>query len=468
MRERNRPAFVVFDPPGSMVRKLGTYLTLHGIPFLNDAVRETSGVLGYTFCARSQNPDPDQEEAENRETISDVIAALLRAEGKMDATKNQMIQRGLIDALMLLIYQDTPCPFYLLQHCFFGESEQAQYLLAHCTSPEIALRFAYYHGLKGPQRQFEVGPAERRLMTVCSCPQFRKRCQETFDLAHFLNNGGILLMDGSSKGNLSREDASLVMGMVLLRIISLARSGKLTRRVVLIIDEGINTGLIDGNLARALKEAGKWGLEFHILMQVPETVDPEVSEGINQCCTIKYCFKQASPKSARFLAEILGTLTMDPMRVKEVITRIRKEHSGDVEIQRITHTNESEDEHGNKRKGITEGHIAIPKFIERTEEEIVRMSLDDQIKLMAQNLMLLTVGWCIIQYGSDVVIGDKQLPMLPMPERANWPSQLIPRITLGERKLSQYLESLKCLPAYKTPETFICTTQKKKRKTAMD
>ena len=468
MTKPDRDAFVVFDPPGSMTKKIATSLAIHDIPFMYDAVNETSNNPGYTFCSRSANPDSDQQEAENRETISDVIAVLVRAEGKMTATKNQMIQRGLTDALLLHIYQDTPSPFDLLQHCFIGESEQSQYLMAHCTNPEVFLRFLYYHSLKGQQRAFEVGPAERRLMTVCSCPQFRRRCRETFDLAAFLNGGGILLMDGSSKGNLSREDAALVQGMVLLRVIALARSGKLTRRVVLIIDEGLNAGLIDGNVALALKEASKWGLIFHILMQTPETSDPDVSEAINQCCKIQYLFKQASPRAADFLARIVGTLTLDPMRVKEVITRIRKEHSGEVDIQRITHNNESEDEHGNKRTGISEGHIAIPKFIDRTEEEYVRMSLNEQIQLMAQNLMRLTVGWCIIKYGSEVVIGTEPLKLLEFPARADWPWQLSPRITLAERKLSVYRDYLKTLPAYQTPEPFVCKPTKKTRKSGMD
>ena len=48
MTKPDRDAFVVFDPPGSMTKKIATYLAIHDIPFMYDAVNETSNNPGYT------------------------------------------------------------------------------------------------------------------------------------------------------------------------------------------------------------------------------------------------------------------------------------------------------------------------------------------------------------------------------------------------------------------------------------
>ncbi len=467
MLERNRPAFFVFDPPGGMARKFATYLVLHGVDFLLDKLDKTTHGLGFPFCPPSLNSDPDQQEAENRQTISETNAAVVRSEGKLDTTKNHMIHRGLSDAFLLLIYQRTPVPFYLLKDCFNGDTDNAQYLLRNCTNPEIVLRFEYYHALRGQQRQFEVGPAERRLIEICGCPQLRKRCQATFDLEAFINGGGIALFDGSSLNNLSRQDAALIMGMVLLLLIALARSGRLKRRLVIVIDEGLNAGIIDANITRALKEAGKWGIEFHLITQSPLFSDPEITEGLMMCDVI-YFFKQINPKAAMFAAEICGTMTLDPLKVKEIITRVHKEHAG-VDIQEIETSSEQFDPHGKKRGGgKNKGFIALPIYRDKEEQQIVRQSLDDQIKLMAQHFMLLGVGETVIKEGSTVVQPPGQLPMLDMPLRANDPWQLFPRITLGERKLQVYLDSLKTRPEFQFPLPFTTCLPKKQRRTAME
>ena len=89
----------------------------------------------------------------------------------------------------------------------------------------------------------------------------------------------------------------------------------------------------------------------------------------------------------------------------------------------------------------------------------MRFSLDEQIKLMAQKMMLHFVGCCTIKNGTNVVQFDTPLPMLQMPNHGDWPWQLKPRISLGERKLSVYLDSLKSLPAYQPRQPFVCNQQ---------
>src|SRR5207253_2035067 len=118
-------------------------------------------------------------------------------------------------------------------------------------------------------RRTETAPAERILRAVCTSPAFTIRSGgATFDLRRFLDGRGILILDGSSQGNLSRDAASVMMGAVILRVIQHGRTG-VQSRVVLVLDEAVNAGLVGLHESQALSEAGKWGLEFHILVQDP-------------------------------------------------------------------------------------------------------------------------------------------------------------------------------------------------------
>src|SRR5205823_12960926 len=142
-------------------------------------------------------------------------------------------------------------------------------LLAHCTDPALLRKFQEYASLSPTARRTETGPAERILRAVLTSPAFRVRSGEaTFDVGRFLDDRGILILDGSSRGNLSRDAASVMMGAAILRVIQHCRTGAKSK-VVLVLDEAVSAGLIGVHESQALSEAGKWGLEFHILVQNP-------------------------------------------------------------------------------------------------------------------------------------------------------------------------------------------------------
>ncbi|MFN0018079.1 MAG: hypothetical protein ACKVP0_07465 [Pirellulaceae bacterium] len=464
---RDAPALLLFDPAGELARKAAKYLALQRRPFLYDALAETKNVLGYDFLPRSFNPDPDQQEAENNESISDGISVLVRAEGKLDASANKNIRLGLYEALSLYIYQKTPVPFYLLKDCFVGESDAAQFLLQNCARPEWVLRFQYYHGLRGQQREYLVGAAERRLTEACECVQFRRRCIPTFNLAELLCQGGALLIDGSSQGNLSRQHMTFLMGMLIILLISLARSGKLKRKVIVAIDEAMNAAMIDGNVARALAEAPKWLLEFHLITQNPLALPEPIRESVFQNSDRLYFFKQVNPDAAMFAARICGIPTLDPMRVKETITRIRQEHTG-VEIRPVSRASSTLGGDGRTSDTISEGHISIPIYTPKEEVTNVRYSFDEQILLEAQRVMNVGVGECLIRDGNVVVASNGPLPMLRMPAKADLVIDRKTRLTIGERTLQQYLETLKTTPPYQTPTFTISLCPTTTFKTAME
>src|SRR5204863_6511887 len=137
------------------------------------------------------------------------------------------------------------------------------------NDPRLVRKFEEYASLSPTARRTETGPAERLLQAVCLSPSFRVRSAgASFDFASFLDGKGILILDGSSQGNLSRDAASVMMGAVVLGIIRHCRSGS-RNRVVLVLDEAVNANLIGVHESRALAEAGKWGLEFHVIVQDP-------------------------------------------------------------------------------------------------------------------------------------------------------------------------------------------------------
>lgn len=78
--------------------------------------------------------------------------------------------------------------------------------------------------------------------------------------------------------------ASVMMGAIILRVIHHCRIGSHSR-VVLVLDEAVNADLIGVHESRALSEAGKWGLEFHILIQNPFSFPSvEIQSNVLQNC----------------------------------------------------------------------------------------------------------------------------------------------------------------------------------------
>ncbi len=472
MLMRDGPAFVVLDPPGTMVEDIGARLIRYGIPFFSDVLNQTDSTLGYDFFSPSQNPDPLQRLAENREAVFEAIAVLIRSRGLTSVEGNPIIRQGLQDAFNLLINQRTAVPFTILRNCFVKESDNFQYLLEHCTDAETYLKFTYYGGLSPKDREYHCGPAERIIQAICDCPQFQKRCVPTFNLVEFLNTGGKLLVDGRSIGNLSRPDASLLMGQIILTIIRLARSGKLKRRVVLIIDEGKNNDLIDLNLVRAMAEAGKWGLEIQVLVQNPLFRDSNITDELFQNANTRFFFKHINPASAQFVAEMIAYPDLDPLVVRKIEYRTVQRHDG-FDIDQVVSTGEWHSEDGKSGESINHGMVARPRYREQVEEHEVLYSLDDLIKLKRRDITQLGVGECFIMQGNSVTPQAEYLPMLPDP----WPGQKFsrhPNIPRWQEELRVYLEQLKATnPAYqcgviKLPAWTPPPQPPKKRKSGLD
>jgi hypothetical protein len=302
LAQRNDDAIVLLDPPGTLAAKFMLHLDALGLTgrVLYDRLSDSDLVPGYDFLPASQNPDPLQREAENDESIREFASILLRRRGVLDAAKTPLIEEVLLTALRLYLSQTTPCPLSWLAEVFDRHSETRAHLLANCTEPSLVRKIHEYAALSPTARRAETAPVERILRAVLTSPAFRVRCgPATVDLGRFLDEKGILILDGGSTGNLSRDAASVMMGAVILGVIRYCRRGS-RRKVVLVLDEATNAGLIGVNESRALAEAGKWGLEFHILIQDPFGFESdEIRSNVMQNSWRHEFFRQGEPPTQR-------------------------------------------------------------------------------------------------------------------------------------------------------------------------
>lgn len=412
-------AIVLLDPPGTLAAKLLLHLHALGLDtrVLYDRLADTDRVPGYDWLLPSLHSDPLQREAENDERIREFVSILLRRREIHDPAKTPVIEEGLLSALQLYISQDVPSPLPWLAEVFDRGSALREHLLTHCTDPRLVRKFQEYASLSPTARRTEVAPAERILRAVCTSPAFRVRSGgATFDLGQFLDGKGILILDGGSRGNLSQDAATLMMGAIILRVIQHCRTGSKSK-VVLVLDEAVSARLIGIYESQALSTAGKWGLEFHILVQDPFGFpSEEIKSNVLQNCWRHEWFRQGSPEAARLAAEDIATPLLDPLKVHYTEQRIRMTDAG---FQRLQTPSRSEwiDPRGERTRSRGWHTVFWPRRNEIKDTQDRYTTLTDQILLMQKELMVLKPGERFVRC-DRVTSTPEYVPMLKDPSFA--------------------------------------------------
>jgi hypothetical protein len=451
LASKGEAAMVLMDPPGTLASKFLLHLHALGLTHqvIYDRLSGTDRVPGYEWLVPSVHPDPLQREAENEERIRTFASVLLRRRGIQDPARTPLIEEGVLAALRLYLSQGTPCPLPWLAEAFDLRSQARAHLLAHSTEPELVRKFQQYAALSLTARRTETGPAERILKAVLQSPAFRVRSEgATFDLGNFLDEKGILILDGSSQGNLSRDAASVMMGAIILRVIEHCRTGAKSK-VVLILDEAMNADLIGVHEARALSEAGKWGLEFHILIQDPFGFpSPEIRSNVLQNCWRHEWFRQGSPEAAQLAAEDIAIPLLDPLRHHHTEYRVREKGTGHETVETLSRS-EWLDHQGKRSSGITWRNVPLTRRREVKDPVERYTSLPDQILLMQKKLMLLKPGERFVR-GDTVDPKPEYVPMLRHPWSA---LKRQGRQTTKKLELSfqRTLAALKQRPVYRPP-----------------
>lgn len=392
-------AIVLLDPPGTLARNFLLHLDRIGQAsrVLYDRLADTDFVPGYDWLAPSSNPDALQREAENDERVREFASILLRRRGIQDTASTPLIEETVLAALRLYLYQEVPVPLPWLADVFDVRSSARAHLLSHCTEPNLVRTFHDLGSLSLTARRSETAPAERILRAVLGSPAFRVRSgQATVDLDHFLDDKGILILDGSSRGNLSRDASTVMMGTIILRTIHHCRTGT-ANRVVLVLDEAVNAGLIGLHESRALAEAAKWNLEFHVIIQDPFGFpSAEIRSNVLQNTWRHEWFRQGSAEAAKLAAEDVATPLLDTLRVHHLEDRV---HSVDAGFDRIRtfDTSESVDSRGRSVHGTTWRTVLWSRRVEVHDAQARYMTLTDQILLTAKELMCLRPGYRLVR-----------------------------------------------------------------------
>jgi len=235
----------------------------------------------------------------------------------------------------------------------------------------------------------------------------------TFDFDRFLDERGILILDGSSRGNLSRDAAAIMMGAIVLRVIRHCRTGARSR-VVLVLDEAVNANLIGLHESQALSEAGKWGLQFHMLVQDPLSFPtPEIRSNVLQNCGRHEWFRQGSPEAARLAAEDIATPLLDPLQVHHTEYRVREAEAGYDRI-RTTSTSTWHDPSGHTGKGTSWSTVLRARRRAVKDAQDRYTALNDQVLLIQKEMMRLRPGLRFVR-GTDVTPVPEDVPMLSDP-----------------------------------------------------
>jgi hypothetical protein len=417
MAQANDCAIVLLDPPGTLASKFLLHLDHRGLTnrVIYDRLSDTDRVPGYDWLSPSVHPDPLQREAANDERIREFASILLRRRGIHDTAGTPLIEEGLLAALGLYIHQRTPASLSFLTDVFTLGSPARDQLLRNCTEPELLRKFETYAKLSPTARRTETGPAERILQAVCGSPAFRVRAGgPTFDFDRFLDRRGILILDGSSRGNLSRDAASVMMGAVILRVIHHCRT-RANGRVVLVLDEAVNANLVGVHESRALAEAGKWGLEFHVIVQDPFNFPSEdICNNVLQNCYRHEWFRQGSPAAAKLAAQDVATPLLDPLKLHHVEYRFRNIDAGYEQRTTITRTERKSVSGTITGRSLAQGDVYLLRRKEVRDEQQRYTTLNDQIALMQKELMRLRAGFRLVR-GDRVDWSPEYVPLVRPP-----------------------------------------------------
>ncbi len=455
--QANDCALVLLDPPGTLAAKF--LLQLHSLGLsrrlIYDRLADTDCVPGYNWLSRSQHAAPLQREAENDERIREFAAILVRRRNLQDMATTPLIEEGILAALRLYLYQSAPVPLSWLADVFDVRSPERAHLLRSCTRPDLVRKFEMYASLSPTARRTETGPAERILRAVVGSPAFRVRSErDAFDFDRFLNERGILVLDGSSRGNLSRDAASVMMGAVLLRVMRHCRTGS-QGRVLLVLDEAVNANLVGVHESRAIAEAAKWGLEFHVIVQDPFNFpSEEIRNNVLQNCGRHEWFRQGSPDAARLAAEDVAIPILDPLRVHHTEQRVRTSDAGYQRLETKSRT-ETLSANGTLRgRSTTWSTVLWPRRREVTDSQDRYMELKDQVLLMQKELMLLQPGYRFVRPNSGA-LRPEYVPMLRAPwfafEGRTAPWTPDPRKDVATRLFADALAVAKQRSEYGTP-----------------
>jgi len=305
LADRGDTAIVCIDPHlRSLGYRLLMQLEARGLShrILYDRLSDLRCVPGWNFLKPSAARNRLERRAENEERARAFADILCRRRGAKLATA-PLTEEWVIAALLLYLEQDKmTIPLSLLQYAFQPQRDEFKHLVDNCRDRYIRDKFCDL--ASGGARSGAVTPADRLIRGVLGSPAFAARCgKPTFDLGTFLNDCGILIVEGGSLGNVSEDAQRTMMGAVVQQTINFVRNRqRATPRIVLALDEANNAHLVTESESSACAECQKMGLDLHILTQLLDFPSSQVTRGVLANCIRHEWFYNANADVARVAA----------------------------------------------------------------------------------------------------------------------------------------------------------------------
>lgn len=286
--ESGHCAIVVLDPHAeSLARPVLGHLIARGHRrrCRYDRYADYRNVLDMRFLEKSTAKTEAERFAENEDNIRLFTSVISRQQGSGSLSGSPQKEEWVMNAGRFYINQRRLPGEDKLLYVFEPQHPELAKLLKGCTSKRDAEPF--HKIADGTVKPSEYQSAKRIINGVCGSPAYKVRVggPGNFQLGRFLDNKGVLLIEGESKGNVSPEAQRAMFGATLLNIIRYVRTRKSSYpRVRVYLDEANNARLITDAEKAALAECQKYGLDLIIMVQNLDFPSTEITKGVLSNC----------------------------------------------------------------------------------------------------------------------------------------------------------------------------------------
>lgn len=369
-------------------------------------------VPGYDFFPRSKHPNLIDRISENRVHASHFIDVLCREQAidMMGPLKGQYAR----NACNLWANQQEPLPLSWLPFGLQPMTPEFMQMVANCTDERTVRELLELKQFKSPQYLDEkLSPARRFFDPVFESVAFLGRGMvAAMNTRQAMNDGMIWIQ--VANGKVAKPAVRQTMVCTALSVVHaaeehFAETGE-PLPAEISQDECNAFNLIAGLEVELNAQCLKWGVERSMCFQ-HLNMEESVINGLLQNCELQVFFRQGSKIAARLAAEQLATRLLDSNKILDIEERDRTINDGFEEYDTTT-TNETKDEEGNTRTGITKGKGWRPINKRITDQIIRRQGFFEQVMDFERTLMTLPVGWRLWTNGTYTTPEPEYLYML--------------------------------------------------------
>ena len=317
--KRRDLAIVCCDPhPRSLAWKALQQLAARGHQsrIIFDQLPHFGRVPGYQFLVPSKARNPYRRESQNEQTARQFADILCRRGNRGSLSSAPLTEEWTMKATQLLLAQRSPRPASDLRYAFQPDHPIQKLLIRNCTDKLIAFEFSQI--ASGKTKRGQYAPAARLIEGVCGSPAFRARCGNTFAMEPFLDDGGMLLVEGGEDG-VAPEVSQTIMSSIVMKVINYVRKRPTPfPRVLLVLDEATNANLVSSHEAAALAECQKMGLDIHILVQLLDFPTADICNAVLSNSVRHEWYYNANPNVIRKAIDDLGLRAGDSFQGDEL------------------------------------------------------------------------------------------------------------------------------------------------------